>query len=144
MVSVWSYFSSFPEICLKIVLFVFEYDKFRYVSTYNDVLMANPPFWLKSFLYAEAVVQFPFFFVAVYALLKKRNWIRIPGIFYGVHVSTTVVPLLCEIIGSSLLSKNEKLTLVSFYFPYFLIPLWFALELAKRNQVWPSKEIKNA
>lgn len=60
-----------------------------YVTTFSDPLMAAPPVWLRSFILAELLLQFPFFFAATYALVNKKNWIRVPGIAYGVHVSTT-------------------------------------------------------
>ncbi len=40
-----------------------------YINQYNDTLMQYPPIWFKSFLVAEATLQFPFFFAAAYALI---------------------------------------------------------------------------
>ena len=60
-----------------------------YVGTFSDPLMAAPPVWLKAFIAAELLLQFPFFFAASYSLLFKKNWIRVPGIIYGTHVATT-------------------------------------------------------
>jgi hypothetical protein len=93
-----------------------------YVSTYGDFLIANPPVWFKSIVALEIIFQLPFFFVAIYALIRKRNWIRIPAIVYGAHVSTTVWPILAEICVSSV-EPSVKATLLMFYTPYFVIPL---------------------
>jgi hypothetical protein len=101
-----------------------------YLVTFRDPLMRDQPVWFKSFIWCEMLVQMPFFFVASYALLKKANWIRIPAIFYGVHVATTLVPILAEIVFSSYLTDAEKLTLVGFYYPYLLIPAMFAVFMA--------------
>lgn len=93
-----------------------------YVTTYNDQLFQTGPAWLKSFIYAELFFQTPFFFVATYALLLKKNWIRIPAIIYGSHVATTVWAILAEFIASKTIADQQKLTLFGFYAPYFVIP----------------------
>uniref|UniRef100_A0A8C8BGF9 Transmembrane protein 97 n=1 Tax=Otus sunia TaxID=257818 RepID=A0A8C8BGF9_9STRI len=41
-----------------------------YTATFRDPLMLQPPAWFKAFMYCEAVLQLPFFPVAVYAFLK--------------------------------------------------------------------------
>ncbi len=98
-----------------------------YTFTYNDILMAKPPIWLKSFIWCEFALQMPFFFVATYGLLYERNWIRIPSIVYGTHVATTVVPILSESITSKFIPDNSKIALVCFYYPYLLIPAMLAV-----------------
>lgn len=104
-----------------------------YINTYNDRIMLTKPVWLKSFIYCELFFQIPIFFYAVFCLLKKSNKIRIPGILYGAHVSTTVIPILAELYfgaESHLISLDQKIVLSGFYFPYLLIPLWFAIYLS--------------
>ena len=93
-----------------------------YFTTFNDALIRSPPIWLQSFIFEELLLQLPFFFIATYGLIKKKNWIRIPSIVYGAHVSTTVWAILPEIWVSSA-SFNEKLLLTLFYGPYFVIPM---------------------
>lgn len=93
-----------------------------YLSTYHDFLMETAPIWLKSIIWIELCFQLPFFFVAAYGFLYKKNWIRIPSIVYGAHVATTVVPLLGEIAFSPMLKDSERLPLIGFYTPYLLIP----------------------
>lgn len=100
-----------------------------YTSIYHDFLMENPPTWFQSFIFAELVFQFPFFFYAIWALLNRDNTIRIPGIVYGVHVATTVLPILSEFFNSNKLSNSSRWILIGFYFPYFLIPFLFAFIL---------------
>lgn len=97
-----------------------------YVSTYNDQLMMHPPAWFKSFIVAELLFQLPFFFVATYGLLFKKNWIRIPSIIYGTHVATTLLPILADTLTSAVTTQQQKLVLFGFYFPYFLIPALLA------------------
>jgi hypothetical protein len=99
-----------------------------YVNTYNDQLILHKPVWLKSFIWAELLFQTPFFFVATYALIYKKNWIRIPSIIYGAHVATTVWAIIAEFIVSTKISDKEKAVLFGFYAPYFIVPallMWY-------------------
>ena len=99
-----------------------------YIATYNDQLLLTKPIWLQSFIWAEFLFQTPFFFVATYGLLFKRNWMRIPSIIYGAHVATTVWAIIAEFVASTTISEKEKLVLFSFYAPYFVIPallMWY-------------------
>lgn len=118
-------------ICLDLQILLGQYypDTLRslftwYVSVFNDRLLANRPIWLQSFIFAELVLQLPFFFVAIYGIAFEKKWIRVPAVIYGSHVATTVIPILAEVIFSSELLVNEKLILCSVYLPYFLIPAY--------------------
>ena len=53
--------------------------------------------WFKSLILFELLFQLPFFFVGYHAFYHGRNWVRIPGIAYGVHTATTLIPILAEI-----------------------------------------------
>ena len=93
-----------------------------YLNTYNDQLCLSKPVWLQSFIYAELFFQLPFFFVASYGLIFKKNWIRIPSIVYGAHVATTVWAILAEFAFLKSVSPEQKLQLLGFYAPYFIVP----------------------
>jgi len=101
-----------------------------YTNTFEDQLMKNPQPWFKSFLFAEAVFQLPFFFVALFGLLKKRNWVRIPSIIYGTHTATTVWPIMVETLAHTHSSYHNTLLLVLIYSPYFLFPAILAIYMA--------------
>jgi len=76
---------------------------------------------------------------------KEYQKIKIPGIVYGSHVATTVWAILAETLVSERNTTNEKIVLTSFYFPYFLIPVLFALSLScidsKVKKVKPFEQI---
>ena len=102
-----------------------------YTTQFHDHLMETKPLWLQSFILAEVILQFPLFFYFIWGLIKKEyHKIKIPGIVYGAHVATTVWAILAETMRSKLNSTNEKIVLISFYFPYFLIPVLFASSLS--------------
>ena len=113
-----------------------------YIATYKDFVIRDKPLWLQSFIWCELFLQMPFFFVATYGLLFKKNFIRIPSIFYGVHVATTVVPILAETLLNDVNTFNEKLMLSGFYLPYLLIPLSLALYMAAVDTPFPDKKPK--
>ncbi|KAH3883521.1 sigma intracellular receptor 2-like [Dreissena polymorpha] len=105
-----------------------------YTKTFGDTMMAERPAWFQSFCACEMLLQFPFFFLAVYAYWKgisKHRWIRIPIIIYSSHVVTSLVSIFFHIFlhdfsqgafrGPSTL--QERTVLACFYFPYFIFPL---------------------
>lgn len=116
---------AFPEFYPKVLTDVFQW----YLEQYNDVVMANPQPWLKSFLYCELLFQFPYFFAVTYGLLFRKNWIRIPSIAYGAHVSTTVVPIIAEVVQTAAMTEQQKINLLAVYSPYLLIPLTLMLTM---------------
>lgn len=87
--------------------------------------MRDTPIWFMSFVWAENLVQLPFFFVATYAYLKKANWIRIPAIIYGSHVATTLVAILADIIHG-----QHNAPLAAIYSPYLVVPVLLTLRMA--------------
>ncbi|XP_013091072.2 sigma intracellular receptor 2-like isoform X2 [Biomphalaria glabrata] len=109
-----------------------------YCREYRDSMMASPPSWFKSLIICE-VIQFPFFFFGVYGFFKgakQCRWLRWPCVVYGVHVATTLVPIigyvLLEDFSKATLpsprNMTERLTLLGFYSPYLVIPILIALD----------------
>eukprot|EP00192_Tetraselmis_astigmatica_P023503 CAMPEP_0117684652 /NCGR_PEP_ID=MMETSP0804-20121206/21234_1 /TAXON_ID=1074897 /ORGANISM="Tetraselmis astigmatica, Strain CCMP880" /LENGTH=66 /DNA_ID=CAMNT_0005495699 /DNA_START=475 /DNA_END=672 /DNA_ORIENTATION=+ len=54
-----------------------------FITDYGDPLMGEKPTWFRALVAVECALQLPFFFVAVFAYIMKRNWIRVPMIVYG-------------------------------------------------------------
>ncbi|XP_051535831.1 sigma intracellular receptor 2 [Myxocyprinus asiaticus] len=109
-----------------------------YAAEFKDPMMMDPPVWFRSFVFCEALVQLPFFPVAAYAFLKGGcKWIRTPAIVYSVHVATTLVPILGHILFYNFpqvphpgpQTLHERLTLVSIYAPYLIIPIMILLTM---------------
>ena len=113
-----------------------------YIETFHDILIRTKPVWFKSFIWLEAVLQVPFFFYVSWGLVTKRDKIRIPCIMYGAHVATTVWPILAEIIFTNELLSAQKMILLSFYLPYFLIPLVLMLYMAHHERPFTSDATK--
>ncbi|XP_036123630.1 sigma intracellular receptor 2 [Molossus molossus] len=110
-----------------------------YAKEFKDPLLQDPPMWFKSFLLCELVFQLPFFPIATYAFFKGGcKWIRTPAIVYSVHTMTTLIPILSTFLledfskasgfkGQGPKTLQDRLTLISLYSPYFLIPLMLLL-----------------
>lgn len=102
-----------------------------HISTNHDPLMDDQPVWFKSFILCELMFQLPFFIIGFRAFYMKRNWIRIPGLVYGVHTATTLIPILAEILHSpDIPSTQARAQLFLIYLPYLVIPAMMAWVLA--------------
>jgi EXPERA (EXPanded EBP superfamily) len=111
----------------------------QYLLKFNDYLFANPPIWAKSLLAFE-VAQIPFYFFATYALLFKKNWIRIPSIVYGSHVVTAVALILSEFSFSERISSSQRMILFLFYLPYLITPLSLTVYMCLISKPFPKKD----
>ncbi|KAJ2078960.1 Transmembrane protein 97 [Coemansia sp. RSA 988] len=84
--------------------------------------------WFRSMLVCELALQLPFFFYAVWALWTDCPRRHLALLVYGVHVSTTMVPVLGTLVrGEINRTCGERMLLASIYLPYLLIPLSMAL-----------------
>ena len=101
-----------------------------HIATNNDVLMANQPPWLRGLVACELLFQLPFFFVAVKALMGRKNWIRGYCIAYGAHTATTLVPILQYIWeDETFKSEKQRVALIAIYAPYLIVPLWLMMRM---------------
>jgi hypothetical protein len=111
----------YPEFLRKFLLenYILKFGDFLMGG---DVLVGSTPLFFKGLIGFE-IIQIPFFFIAIYALIFKKNWIRIPAIIYSSHVVTAVSLILLEFYYSILLDNQQRVILFSFYLPYLLLPL---------------------
>lgn len=123
-----------PKLCQKLL----EY----YYTTFSDNLM-KPPYdnvFFSSLVLCELVFQLPFFFIATYALLTRNvsgdGWFRSACMIYGAHTTTTLVPILGSIVSDTATDRSQKIILLSFYFPYFVFPLWLMLIAAVSKDIF--------
>ncbi|KAF6255027.1 hypothetical protein COO60DRAFT_1537625, partial [Scenedesmus sp. NREL 46B-D3] len=113
-----------------------------HIETNGDHLVRDNPIWFVAFVWCELVVQLPFFFIAAYAYLAGRNWIRIPAIMYGVHAATTVVPMLADFYYGQGRNSPQKEQLCLIYGTYLVFPLLIALTMACSRIPFPSDKKK--
>jgi len=95
---------------------------------------APTQWWFTSLVGCELVLQLPFFFAAAYGIYTQAQWLRTPGIIYGTHVCTTLVPIIAELLfkpfapGAGPQTMEERLTLIAIYSPYLILPLAFLIK----------------
>ena len=94
-----------------------------------------------------------FLFVALLPLLtlpvhSESNSIRIPALMYGVHVATTVVPIMAQAAFADFSQAkvgprtfDERAKLLSIYAPYLLIPLFTAVYMALTPHPFDAKPV---
>lgn len=96
------------------------------------VLRSSPSFgnltWFHSLLVCELAVQLPFFFYATWALWHNSPHRHAPLLVYGVHVATTMAPILGTLAFDNNINRSsaQRLALAGLYLPYLLIPLAMA------------------
>ena len=113
------------------------------ISRVQDELMMHPPTWFSSLVLIELVFQVPFFFLAVYAIARRANdkaVVRGDGVFrslcmiYGSSTATTLIPIFASILTQRDTTVAEKCTLLCFYLPYIIFPLWLvAIAVCEEN-----------
>jgi hypothetical protein len=63
--------------------------------TFDPVLLARPVWW-KVTIWIDALFFGPFYLFGIYAFVKQKEWIRIPGIIYASVILTNVTIILGE------------------------------------------------
>ncbi|KAJ2689442.1 Transmembrane protein 97 [Coemansia spiralis] len=85
--------------------------------------------WFRSLLACELVLQMPFFFYAAWALWTNCPRRHAPLLIYGVHVATTMLPILSMLYRGNIDRPcSTRAMLAGIYMPYLLIPLAMAYE----------------
>ena len=64
-------------------------------KTFDPLLYARPVWW-RATIWIDVVLFGPYYVFAVYAFIKKRNWIRVPSIIYASVMLTNVTIILSE------------------------------------------------
>ena len=118
-----------------------------YVRVCGDQLMGAPPAWFRAIVWAELVLQLPFFFVAAAALHRRQDaQIRPFMLLYGAHTATTLLPILAAIFAEDDTQRTlpQRLLLAAIYFPFLAVPLaivcsFFDAQQTRRDPDTPRK-----
>jgi hypothetical protein len=92
-------------------------------------------------VWTELVAQVPFMIVAIYAFLRRRNWIRIPAIAFAAHVITTMIVILGELAQFDM-TLGDKLSLISFYIPFLILPVVLLCRMMRDKPFLQEKNVK--
>jgi hypothetical protein len=64
-------------------------------KTYDPLLYARPVWW-RATIWIDVALFGPYYAFAIYAFIRKRNWIRIPSVIYASVMLTNVTIILSE------------------------------------------------
>ena len=108
----------------------FVVEAFFFWGQYDPLLQANP-FWLKVMCTLSPLVYMPFYFFAVYAILKGREWIRVPMMMFawGMFYSVTVI-LVVALYGEDHLRSPRPDLIFAAYGAYWLYPVYLMYRFA--------------
>jgi hypothetical protein len=68
-------------------------------DNYDPLLMARPPFWQMT-IWIDLVFFGPFYFFALYAFIRGRNWIKVPALVWsGTMLANVLIILMDERYG---------------------------------------------
>lgn len=97
----------------------------------RDPIFYDPPLFLKVMCGVDGFLFGPFYLVLIYAFVRRREWIRPPGLaFVATIVYSTVV-----YFGVEFLEPLEGTDLAIVFWiniPYTIVPLWLGWRLRRR------------
>ncbi|KAH9982934.1 transmembrane protein 6/97 [Lactifluus volemus] len=109
--------------------------------------------WFKSFIYLQILFQLPVLFLGAHALWLDSRGIYGLLVLYGTATCMIALPCIATIINipttsDMTISRNaisitpaQRILLLSIYVPFFVIPLYLAIDMASRLQQLASTEI---
>ena len=93
-------------------------------DTYDPLLMARPPFWRMT-IWIDVIFFGPFYFFALYAFIRGRNWIRVPALVWSGMMMSNVLILMMEEAYGDFPPPNLGMVLLAnlswFVFPLLMI-----------------------
>ncbi|HUI93123.1 MAG TPA: emopamil-binding family protein [Chitinivibrionales bacterium] len=84
----------------------FLVDLAHWWGKHYDPLLYARPVWWRATIWIDVLLFGPFYFVAIWAFAKGKNWIRLPGIIYSAVMLTNVTIILSEEIGGPYATPN--------------------------------------
>lgn len=106
-----------------------------YGSNYDPLLMARPPFWQMT-IWIDVIFFGPFYFAALYAFIKGRNWIRVPALVWSGMMLSNVLILMFEEAYGDYPPPNLAIVLLA-NLSWFLFPLLMIWRM--RREPFPDK-----
>jgi hypothetical protein len=97
--------------------------------TFDPVLLARPVWW-KMTIWIDALFFGPFYVLAIYAFVRQREWIRIPGIIYASVMLTNVTIILGEEAFGAYRTPQFGVVLLA-NLAWVLVPLFIIYRLGR-------------
>jgi hypothetical protein len=100
-------------------------------NRFDPLLMARPPFW-KATIWLDVLGFGPFYFVAIWAFVKGKEWIRIPSIIWASVMITNVTILLSEEAFGTFATTHLAMV-VSANASWFIFPIIVIARMARND-----------
>lgn len=94
-----------------------------------DPLLCANPLWFKVMCFVSPFVYAPLYLVAIYAMVRGLEWIRIPILITSGALFYTLSVILIEQAWGPYASHNVPLIFAA-YFSYWLLPVFLTLRFA--------------
>lgn len=102
---------------------IFGRTWYWYASSFDPIFVATP-LWLRIMCGIDAFVFGPFYLVLIYALVRARNWIRVPALLYGAAiVYSTIVYFGYEFLDTANRAEANLLAVFLVNVPFTIVPL---------------------
>jgi len=102
---------------------IFGRSWYWYARSFDPIFL-DTPLWLRIMCTIDAYVFGPFYLVLIYALVRERNWIRVPALLYGAAiVYSTLVYFGYEFLDEPNRAQANLLAVFLVNIPYTLVPL---------------------
>jgi hypothetical protein len=102
-----------------------------YGSQHDPLLMARPPFW-KMTIWIDVVWNGPFYVAAIYAIVRAREWIRVPALVWCGSMTAVVLIILSEEYSGVHKAPSFGYVL-ALNLPWLLLPLGTLIRMAREH-----------
>lgn len=102
-----------------------------YGRQHDPLLMARPPFWRMT-IWIDVVWNGPFYVAALYALVRGREWIRVPALIWCGTMSAVVLVILSEEYSGQFRAPSFGYVF-ALNLPWLLLPLGVAARMAREH-----------
>ncbi len=100
-----------------------------YAERWDPIFLAPPP-WLRLICGADMFLFGPFYLVLIYAFIKRKRWIRIPGLMFGAVVAFDVTVYYALELWTER-GRADLLMVVLINLPYWLVPFFLIYRLRR-------------
>ncbi len=97
--------------------------------TFDPLLMARPVWWKVTLLF-DAVFFGPFYAFAIYAFVRGKEWIRLPGIVWASMLFTVTTIIVFEEVYGAYASPQLPVVLLA-NAPWIVMPIVVAIRLGR-------------
>ncbi|MEI7661490.1 MAG: emopamil-binding family protein [Bacteroidota bacterium] len=96
-----------------------------------DPLILTPPVWMQFVAGLSAFVYGPFYLLLVYALVKGKNWIRLPAVMYATCITVLTGIVVCgvEFFGEPQWQCQDPAKFLAFNMPYVIAPMMLLVRM---------------